>query len=149
MVRLALFVATATLTCAALAGCAGSADLRGTPTGRARADNRVRVYYMHKSFRCLSCLWIEDNTRKALEEGFASEIAAGRIEFRSEDYWSKTDLARRFGVDNVSVVLVQVVDGNERSHENLNRVWELKGQSARFRAYIVEAVRAALARTPT
>jgi len=54
------------------------------------------------------------------------------------------NLADRYGVDTVSVVVVTVADGKEVSHENLERVWELKGDASELRNYVTQAVRAAL-----
>jgi len=109
--------------------------------------NRVVVYYMHRTFRCFSCLWIEKTVRQTLEESFPAELSSGRVEFHVEDYWQQKDLADRYDVKTVSVVVVNVVNGREVSHRTLDRVWELKGKTDESREYIAEAVRAALEKT--
>ncbi len=109
--------------------------------------NRVVVYYLHRTFRCFSCLWIENTTRETLKETFPAELASGRLDFQVEDYVKREDLAKLYSVDWVSVVVVNVAGGREVSHQTLEKVWDLKMRSQEFRAYITEAVRAALAKT--
>ena len=112
-----------------------------------RTGNRVVVYYMHRTFRCSSCLWMEKTTRQSLQESFPSELANGRLELKLENYQNRQDLAKRYDVYTVSVLVVNVADGREVSYQDLDKVWELKGDSDKFRAYITEAVRAALGKT--
>ena len=102
---------------------------------------------MHRTFRCFSCLWIENTTRQTLQETFPSELASGRLNFQVEDYMKREDLARRYHVQWVSVVVVNVAEGREVSHQTLEKVWGLKGKNDEFSAYITEAVRAALGKT--
>lgn len=133
----------------AMAGCGqGSTESLGAPAASApKPANRVVVYYMHRTFRCFSCLWIENTTRQTLQETFPSELASGRLEFQIADYWTNQDLAKRYGVQTVSVVVVNVAEGREVSHQTLEKVWDLKMKNDEFRAYIAEAVRAALGKT--
>ena len=42
--------------------------------------------------------------------------------------------------------VVVLAGGREASHENLQRVWELKGSPEELRTYIAQAVRGALAK---
>jgi hypothetical protein len=118
--------------------------------GEAMADvskppNRVVVYYLHRTFRCASCLWMETTTQQTLQDTFPSELASGRLDFEVEDYMKRKDLAKRFDVQDVAVVVVNVVDGREASHQTLEKAWDLTMKDAEFRAYITESVRAALA----
>ena len=130
-----------------LSGSGQSSSLSSAPAGDVAAPgDRVDVYYMHRTLRCISCLTIERSTRQALQDAFAAELRQGRVTLQVADYWINTQLAQRYNVDTVSVIVVAVVKGQEVSHENLDRVWSLKGDSQEFRAYIVEAVRAAQAK---
>ena len=133
-------------------GCTGqSASLRPlAASGAATMSNAVQspqviVYYMHRTFRCLSCLWIENEVRKTLKKDFAADLVSGRLEMRVADFWIEKDLAARYNVDTVSVVVARLSQGRETSHQTLDRVWELKGESGPFRAYLAGAVKVALA----
>ena len=130
----------------AMAGCGQSSTTPVTATAASTSQptNRVIVYYMHRTFRCMSCLWIENATRETLKDAFPSELASGRLELRVEDYWKREDLAKQYDVDTVSIVVVNVVDGREVSHRTLDKVWSLKMKNDQFRPYVAKAVRAAL-----
>ena len=132
-----------------LAGCdLTSSDPQGAPTASpAKPPSKVVVYYAHRTFRCMSCLWIEKTTRQTLDDSFSKELASGRLEFRVVDYWVDKDLAKRYDVQTVSVIVVNVSDGRDLSHVNMDRVWSLKGDTQAFQAYVADGVRAALAKT--
>jgi len=138
----------------AIAGCAsqsvGPRDGQvpasaGLSPDKAEAS-KVVVYYMHRTFRCISCLTIEHMTRKTLKEDFASELASGRLELRVADFWIQQDLAKQYGVTTVSIVVVNLDGDREVSHQTLEKVWDLKGKPDEFRAYLAKAVKAALAK---
>lgn len=40
---------------------------------------KVEVYYFHATMRCPTCLAIEEQTRKTLDENFAEELKAGSV----------------------------------------------------------------------
>ncbi len=132
-----------------LAGCdQASPGPLGAPTvTAAKPANKVVVYYAHRTFRCMSCLWIEKTARQTLEESFSKELASGRVEFQVVDYWVDTELAKRYDVQTVSVIVVNVSEGREISHANLAKVWSLKGDTRAFQAYVADGVRVALAKT--
>jgi hypothetical protein len=132
--------------CTALVGCgqASPESLGATAAHVPNPPNRVVVYYMHRTVRCFSCLWMETTTRQALQETFPSELASGRLELKVEDYQKRADLAKQYGVYTVSVLVVGVADGREVWHQDLDRIWDLKMKNDEFHAYIAEAVRAAL-----
>lgn len=139
-------IVAAALASMVLVGCgeASTASVTAATANTPNPANRVVVYYMHRTFRCFSCLWIENTMRQTLKESFPSELASGRLELRVEDYWKRKDLARQYDVNTVSIVVVNVADGQEVSHRTLDKVWDLKLKNEEFRAYITEAVRAAL-----
>ena len=93
----------------AMAGCGQSSTTPVTATAASTSQptNRVIVYYMHRTFRCFSCLWIENTTRQTLKDTFSFELASGRLDFQVEDYWKREDLAKRYDVQTVSVVVVK------------------------------------------
>jgi hypothetical protein len=132
-----------------LAGCGqASAESFASPAfTAANPANRVVVLYLHRTYRCIRCEWIENNTRQALKDRFSSELASGRLVFQVAEYGSRPDLAKRYDGQTASVAVIHVADGREVAYQDLDKVWELRGDSEKFRAYIAEAVRAALRTT--
>ncbi len=144
--KLFVIVAAACLAGLVLAGCAsnGAGPTSSTVSGSLAADppqNGVMVYYMHRTFRCPTCLKIERMSHKAVQDAFAAELSSGRVQWRTLNYQEHENLARRYEVTAPSVVLVLYRDGAETSHQVLDRTWSLYSQPAEFQAYVVGAVR--------
>ncbi|MBU1239491.1 hypothetical protein KKF84_06350 [Myxococcota bacterium] len=54
------------------------------PSGKLELKDQERVvYYFHGTKRCYTCNLIEKQVRKALDSGFAGELAAGTLKFQS------------------------------------------------------------------
>lgn len=49
------------------------------------AEKNIEVYYFHYSRRCATCVAVEDETNKALEEYFKASVDDGKIMFLSVD----------------------------------------------------------------
>ena len=105
----------------------------------------VSAYYMHRTFRCLSCLLMEKMAREAVQEEFAAELALGRVRWSALNYDAHEGLAERYGLGISSLVLVVHQDGKETGHEVLDDLWSLKPRPDAFRARVIQAVRAHLA----
>ena len=98
--------------------------------------------YFHATKRCAKCNTIEAYAKEALETGFAEDLAAGRIEWRTanlEDVWN-ADAVRRYGLVRSSLVLVSLVDGAEQEHVVLHRTWDLTDAKETFLAYVASEV---------
>jgi len=113
----------------------------------AKAEKRqLIVYYFMTTYRCPSCHFIEETTRKAIDESFAKEIKSGRMVFKMINIEEAGN--EHFGNDyklyTKSVVLSNVKDGKEASWKNLEDVWKMIGQEDSFKAYIVKEVKAYL-----
>ncbi len=110
--------------------------------GGARAgDNKVIVYYLHATFRCVTCNTIERMAREIVEQDFADALAAGRIEWREADFQVEEDLARKYDVASSCVVVVCVRNGVETAFQRLDDVWTLADDPPGFRTYVTEAIR--------
>lgn len=105
-------------------------------------SDKVIVYYMHQTFRCVTCNQIEAMTADLVKTDFAKELSDGRLEWKRENFQENEDLARRYNVASSSVVVVQVRDGKEVAHQTLDKVWELVGKRDEFAAYVGGTIRA-------
>ncbi len=48
-----------------------------------KSINSVTVYYFHGTNRCGTCMAIDENTKKALDLYFPTELKSGRVKFTS------------------------------------------------------------------
>ena len=111
--------------------------------GEEKTGHVVRVLYFHSNVRCYSCKKIESLTRKALDEGFESEIAGGSIEVAAinvEDSENR-HFIEDYRLYTKSVIVSDVSGQKETRWKNLTRVWELFGNEAAFKSYVQEEVR--------
>jgi len=111
-------------------------------TTQTSGSNKVIVYYMHQTFRCVTCNQIEAMTGELIRTGFAKELADGRLEWKRENFQENEDMARRYNVASSSVVVVRMRDGKEVAHQTLDKVWTLVGKPEEFAAYVGGAIRA-------
>jgi len=112
----------------------------GAVSPAATAD-KVMVYYLHATFRCVTCNTIERLAKEVVETQFAADLAAGRIEWYERDFQVEEDLAKRFDVVSSCVVVARLVNGKATEFQRLDEVWTLVDKPAEFREYIAAAIR--------
>lgn len=104
----------------------------------------VSVTYFHGSKRCKTCMDIEARTKAAVEAAFASEIADGRVLFRSVNI---EEAANAHYVKDYGLTFSTVVVSRGDIHERLDNVWQLvRGAPDTFAKNITDAVRRVAAR---
>jgi hypothetical protein len=107
----------------------------------APGENKVIVYYLHATFRCVTCNKIETMVRQLVETEFDDAVAAGRVEWREADFQAREDLAKRYDVATSSVVVVKVRDGKDVEFHRLDNVWTLSDKPVEFGEYVAGAIR--------
>jgi len=112
----------------------------GSSADAAELDVRVRVYYLHSTFRCVTCNTIEKMTRDLLDQQFSEALADGRIEWREVDFQENEALAKQFDVIASCVVVAKVRGDTVEAYKRLDETWTLMKDSARFNAYVGEAI---------
>jgi hypothetical protein len=110
------------------------------------ADETVRVYYFHGTRRCKTCLAIESNARKTLQEKFSKEMAQGVITWHAIDTDQKENehFVKDFDLMFSSLILVKYKDGKQVEWKNLQKVWELVWDNDAYRDYIQKEMKAYL-----
>jgi hypothetical protein len=107
----------------------------------APATDKVIVYYLHATFRCVTCNTIERMAKEVVETQFANALAAGYIAWYEGDFQVEEDLAKRFDVASSCVVVANRVNGKETEFQRLDEVWTLVDKPAEFKEYIAGAIR--------
>jgi hypothetical protein len=107
------------------------------PTGNGR---QVAVYYLHSTFRCVTCNTIEKMTRELLEKSYAKELADGDIQWIEDDFQQNEALARQFEVAASCVVVADVKEGLVLEYRRLDDVWGRMKDPQAFNRYISEAI---------
>jgi len=100
------------------------------------------AYYFHGNFRCKTCLAMERYAREAIEGGFEDELKDGTIAWRAVNYDQPENehYVKAYGLTASAVVLVASSEGETPSFRNLALIWDLVGDEAAYKAYIVSEV---------
>jgi hypothetical protein len=87
---------------------------------------------------------IEALAQKAVEEGFADELAAGRIEWRiiNLDEPENKHFEEDYRLPMQSVIVSEVRGGKEVRWKNLDKVWDLLNDDTGFVRYVQDEIRA-------
>jgi hypothetical protein len=113
-------------------------------TTASRAEpQRVTVYYLHSSARCVTCRAVEAQTHEVLQSDFAAELKAGTIVWKSLNYEAPPadELAKKFGVASFAVVLAKMQGGEVAAWKKLDRAGAIVGDEPRFAAYVREELK--------
>lgn len=110
------------------------------PEATAETPRKIRVYYLHATFRCVTCNTIEKMTRDLLQRRFGQAVADGRIEWREADYQENEALAKQFDVISSCVVVANMQGENVLEYQRLDEVWTLMKDPPKFDAYVGDAI---------
>lgn len=107
---------------------------------------KVAVYYFHGTFRCPSCLKIEQYSKEVIEKYFGDELNSGRLIFKVINIEEKGNehFVDDYQLYTKSLVLSLIKEGKEIKSENLVKVWEYLGNRDKFYEYVNSSVKSYL-----
>lgn len=114
-----------------------------TPEQRKEPERQVIAYYFHGNQRCVTCRTIEANAEESLRAGFSGELEAGKLVWRpvNVDAPENEHFVGDYELSTRSVILAEMLDGEQKQWKNLSRVWELARDKPSFIAYVQEETR--------
>lgn len=107
------------------------------PNGK---NEQVVVYYLHSTFRCVTCNTIESMTRALLQQSYSQQLADGNVVWIEDDFQENETLARQFEVVASCVVVAWMRDGKVVDYKRLDEVWTLMKDTEIFNRYISNAI---------
>ncbi|HKQ49432.1 MAG TPA: nitrophenyl compound nitroreductase subunit ArsF family protein [Phycisphaerae bacterium] len=112
------------------------------------AGHVIAVYYFHGDFRCKKCLAMEAYTREAVQKMLADQIRGGTVQWRVANFDQKENehFVQDYALTASAVVLVEMEGSKARRWKNLDKIWDLVGDEASFKEYIVAETRGMLER---
>lgn len=128
----------------ALWACTKGESVPSPSVAQAQETPTLNVYYFHRTIRCPSCEKIEALARKAVEEGFAGELASGATTWRivNIDVPENKHFEVDYQLQMQSVIVSQSRNGKEVRWKNLEKVWDLLDDDAGFVRYVQDEIRA-------
>lgn len=109
-----------------------------------QVGDQVLVYYFHGDVRCPTCIKIEALSTKAIESGFAGEIADGRLVWQAVnvDQPENAHFVDDYELYTKSLIVVKKHNGDQTEWKNLPQIWELVNDDAAFIKYVDDEVKA-------
>lgn len=115
----------------------------------AAGEEKVTVYYLRSSFRCITCNQVEQMTEELIRTEFADELNAGKMDWQVVDYLRNAGLAARYRVRGNMLLAVRFENGEETGTVRMDRVMELVPDRTAFLEYVRSGIRKALAPSRT
>ena len=128
----------------AICGCKKGEPVPSSSANPAPEAAQLKVYYFHRTIRCPSCEKIEAMVQKAVEEGFAGELASGRVQWlvTNIDEPQNKHFEDDYRLQTQSVVLSEMRADKETRWNNLEKVWDLLDDESSFVRYVQDGIRA-------
>lgn len=101
--------------------------------------NGVKVVYYEYGARCITCIRMEKWTDEVIHQDFSSELKEGRLSFRAVP--ADEAAVEKYGLTTKSLIVKVQENGKEDRWLNLDRIWDLSGDEAAFKAYVAESIR--------
>jgi len=96
------------------------------------------VTYFHTTFRCPTCHKIEEYAKDAVSSNFENEIKSGKLVWRvtNVDNPENRHFIKDYQLYTKSLIVSEMKDGKEVRWKNLQNVWTLIRDKAKFDEYV-------------
>jgi hypothetical protein len=108
--------------------------------------DRVDVVYFHRTQRCHTCLYAEEQTRYTLETYFKDELASGRVTFQSINVQDEAnaDIVKKYNNASYLTLCINTVRGDTDHIEEVIDIWLVIGNDEAFDEVVKSAVEKSL-----
>lgn len=103
-------------------------------------QDRVYAYYFHTTYRCATCLKIENLSKMTIEKYFAKELKENNIVFISVNVElpENRHYVEDYQLYTKSLIFSLIKDGKELKWKNLDKVWLKVRNEEDFERYVKE-----------
>lgn len=104
--------------------------------------NYTTVTYFHNSIRCFTCRKIEELSAEIVKNNFADELKNGTLIWRviNVDEPENQHYADDYKLYTKSLIVSEMQQGKEIRWKNLEKIWTLIRDDAKFEAYITSEI---------
>jgi len=101
-------------------------------------EPQVVVYFFDGDIKCASCEKIKVYTLEAMNTLFADELASGVLSYRkhNRDRPQHAHFIDEYGLITKSLVMVERDNGEQVRWKNLDKIWDLSYDKAKFLEYV-------------
>ena len=96
--------------------------------------DRVDVVYFHRTQRCYTCLYAEEQTRYTVETFFADELASGKVTFQSINIQDEAnaDIVEKYNNASYLTLCINTVRDGTDHIEEVTDIWLVIGNDEAF-----------------
>lgn len=99
----------------------------------------IEAIYFHSTYRCVTCLDIENEARAIVETEFAEEMAAGKLRWSAINMEEERAYVNQYDLAMPSLVLIRKVGDEVVEWITLHDTWSNIRSSTRFTVYIIDS----------
>lgn len=99
----------------------------------------IEAIYFHTTYRCVTCLKIENEAKAIVEAEFAEELAAGTLRWSAINVDEERTYISQYDLAMASLVLIRKVENEVVDWITLHDTWSHIRSSTRFSDYIVDS----------
>ena len=113
----------------------------GVDLEKAFPDSFVTVVYFHRVPSCAACQMMARSVFSVLKDSFSEDIKARKLNLKYVNFEAKENrpIIEMFGIKKPTVILLESSPDGVRCRR-ASRIWELSGDEAAFKAYILKEV---------
>jgi hypothetical protein len=106
------------------------------------SEGKIIAYYFHGTYRCPSCLQIEDWSFDAIQERFAPALEQGTIIWTTIniDKPENRHLVEAYQVSTQALIIVEMTGKKQKRYKNLEKVWEYLSDQQAFYEYVTHEI---------
>jgi len=96
--------------------------------------DRVDVVYFHRTQRCYTCLYAEEQTRYTVETFFTDELASGKVTFQSINVQDEAnaDIVEKYNNASYLTLCINTVRDGTDHIEEVTDIWLVIGNDEAF-----------------
>jgi hypothetical protein len=111
------------------------------------SSGKLIITYFYGNVRCATCRKLEAFAQEAIDSNFANSLkdssATWRVVNFDED--ANNHFLQEYQLYGQALILSYMVDGKEKTWRNLDKIWVLVGDKAKYQAYVRDEVASFLA----
>jgi hypothetical protein len=133
-IKILYFPLLACLALSLMVGCSASSSSPPSSDTSSGPADRVEVVYFHRTQRCHTCTYAEEQTRYTLETYFKDELASGRVTFQSINVQDKAnaDIVEKYNNASYLTLCINTVREGTDHIEEVTDIWFVIGDDEAF-----------------
>ena len=124
----------------------GSSDLHAQTTETENPEvvqkSILKVYYVHTTYRCANCKKFEKWSKETVDQFFTNRLKDGSLTYDKINIEDKKNkhFVEDYRLVTKSIILSKVVNDEEATWKNLDKIWTLLSDENKFKEYIRDEI---------